>query len=84
MKKFKTDSVLSTKENKEGMMDRQNRMSKRLSLAREKQKKKDDDKNKYNKSENIMKRASLLESKLSTSSVGENKTIEKIQEEKEE
>ena len=31
-----------------------------------------------------MKRASLLESKLSTSSIGENKTIEKIQEEKEE
>ena len=31
-----------------------------------------------------MKRASLLESKLSTSSVGENKTIEKIQEDNEE
>ena len=82
MKKFKTDSVLSTKESKDS--DRANRMSKRLSLAREKQKKKDEEKNKYNKSDNIMKRASLLESKLSTSSVGENKTIEKIQEEKEE
>ena len=77
MKKFKTDSVLSTKGSKEGMKDRQNRMSKRLSQAREKAKKKDDEKNKYNKSENIMKRASLLENKLSTSSVGENKTIEK-------
>ena len=84
MKKFKTDSVLSTKDSKNGSLDRANRMSKRLSLAREKQKKKDEEKNKYNKSENILKRASLLESKLSTNSVGENKTIEKIQEEKEE
>ena len=84
MKKFKTDSVLETKDNNNGKMDRANRMSKRLSLAREKQNKKDEEKNKYNKSENIMKRASLFESKLSTSSVGENKTVEKIQEENDE
>ena len=84
MKRFKTDSILATKGEKEGMADRQNRMSKRLMRAKEQQKKKKEEESKFRKSENILKRASLLEAKLTPASMGEAKPIEKIPEEKEE
>ena len=83
MKKFLTDSTLATKGAKDGKEDRLNRMSKRLMKAKEQAKKKEEE-NKFRKSEKIAKKASLLENKLSSGSVGNNKSIEKIQEEKDE
>jgi hypothetical protein len=83
MKKYLTDTVLTTKGQKEGKDDRKNRMSKRLMKAKEQAKKKEDE-SKFKKSDSITMRASLLESKLSSGSIGSAKPIEKIQEVNEE
>ena len=66
MQKFFTDSILTTKKEDEGKEDRKMRMSKRLMKAKELAKKKEEE-NKFKKSENIMKRASLMGGNLSNS-----------------
>ena len=58
-------------------------MSKRLLKSREQQKKREEE-SKFKKSDEITKRASLLESKLSSGSIGSAKPIEKIEEVNEE
>ena len=77
MKKFLTDSVLKTKTGTGALEDRRIRMSKRLVKAREQVKKKEEG-SKFKKSENIMKRASKIESKMSAGSIGSfQKTFKK-------
>ena len=84
MKKFLTDSVLKTKSSAGSLEDRRMRMSKRLNKAKEQAKKKEEG-SKYKKSENIAKRASVIESKISAGSIGSaQKNFEKIKEENEE
>ena len=80
MQKYKTDSVLTTKKENEGKADRSSRMSKRLMRAKEQAKKKEEE-NKYKKSESIKLRASLLENKLSSSSLGKSEPTEPIEDE---
>ena len=77
LKRFKTENLLDTK----GGSDKLNRMSKRLMRAKEQAKKREEENAKLRKSDNIIKRASLLEGKLTIGTNGPIKPVEKIQEE---
>ena len=83
MKKYLTDTVLATRGGNEGKEDRKNRFSKRIMKAREQQKKKEEE-NKYKKSDSIKEKANILQSKLSSDSVGNTKPIDNIEEVNEE
>ena len=76
LKKFKTDSVLSTKGTGSSLKDR---MSKRLQMAKNNAKKKEEE-NKFRKSQKITMRASLLENKLNFNNTNDNKQVDKIHE----
>ena len=76
-KRFKTENLLETK----GGTDKLNRLSKRLLRAKEQAKKREEENAKLRKSDNITKRASLLEGKLAIGTNGPIQPIEKIQEE---
>ena len=77
LKRFKTENLLETK----GGSDRLNRLSKRLMRSKEQAKKREEENAKLRKSDNITKRASLLEGKLNIGTNGPIQPIEKIQEE---
>ena len=77
LKKFKTDSTLATKGTGSSLRDK---MSKRLQMAKNKAKKKEDE-NKFRKSDIITMTAHLLENKLSFNNTNnDNKQFEKIHE----
>ena len=72
-----TETSLQGKGGNEGKEDRKNKMNRRLMKAKEQAKKRVGE-NKFKKSENITKRASVLETQYSSGPLGVKEALEKL------